>query len=71
MINLNEIKKYPGWVNVNFQAPKDNRQTKYLLITLSRRTRETYLIDENSKQLEFEISEEKFPIVNFLIEFLA
>ena len=55
IINLNEIKKYSGWVNVNFQAPRDNRQTKHFANNFITKNAgdildfTTRLIDDNNK----------------------
>ena len=83
VINLNEIEKWEEiknssrWVNVNFQAQNDNRQTKhfsYEFLTKNRRDLLNFslrLVDPDNKDIKFIDGEKKFPILNFLIEFLA
>ena len=76
VINLNQldnwkqIKKSSRWVNVNFQSQQDNKNVKHffkgdlLNFTLN-------LVDTDNKLIEFADGEKKFPILNFMIEFLA
>ena len=75
--NWNEIKKYLRWVNVNFQAQGDNRDAKHFSYNfITKNTGDVLnftlkLIDDENKEIKFEDKEKKFPIVNFLLEFLA
>ena len=83
VINLNEIKNWnkikisSQWVNVNFQVQGDNRDAKhfsYNFITKNMGGMLNFklkLIDDENKEIKFEDKEKKFPIVNFLLEFLA
>ena len=65
------------WVNINFQAQSDNRDAKHFLYNfLTKNTRNVLnftmkLIDDNNKDAEFEDGEKKFPIVDFLLKFIA
>ena len=68
IINWSKIQKSSPWVNVNFQAQSDNRDAKHFSYNfLTKNTGDLLnftlkLIDDNNK---------KFPIVNFLPEFIA
>lgn len=71
------FKNSSRWINVSFQSQVDNSQTKHSSYNF-----ETIkvgdilnslldLVDKDNKNTEFEDSEKKYPIINFLIEFLA
>ena len=74
--NWSKIKTESRWVNVTFQEQTDNRSTshpsfnftanniKLLNFTLK-------LVDTENKTIEFADGENKFPITDFIIEFLA
>ena len=61
----------------NFQVQGDNRDAKhfsYNFITKNTGDLVNFtikLIDDENKEIKFEDKEKKFPIVNFLLEFLA
>ena len=75
--NWNRIKKSSRWVNINFQAQGYNRDAKhfsYNIITKNMGDMLNFtlkLIDDENKEMKFEDKEKKFPIVNFLLEYLA
>ena len=75
--NWNEIKKSSRWVNDNFQPQRDNKNARhfsYNFITNSKDNLLNFklkLADTDKKLIEFVQCEKKFPILNFLIEFLA
>ena len=75
--NWNEIKKSSRWVNVNFQAQGDNRDAKHISYNfITKNTGDELnftlkLIQDENKETKFEEKDKKFPIVNFLLEFLA
>ena len=71
------FKNSSRWINVSFQSQVDNSHTKHSSYNF-----ETIkvgdilnslldLVDKDNKNTEFEDSEKKYPIINFLIEFLA
>ena len=77
IINWNKIKKSSQWVNVNFQAQGDNRDAKHFSYNFITKTTGDVLnsmlklIDDENTKVKFEDKEKKFPIANFLLEFLA
>ena len=83
VINLNEIDnweknlKISRWVNVSFQSQLDNSQTQHFSNNFVTKNASDILdfgiklVDDKNKEVEFADGEKKFPIVNFLIEFLA
>ena len=82
VINLNktekwdEIKNSSRWANISFQSQEENRQARHFLYNSLTRNKNDLLnftvklIDSNNKDIEFIDVEKKFPIINFLIEFL-
>ena len=66
-----------GWVNVSFQLQLENSQTKHFANNFVTKNAGDNLdfgikwIDDKNNEIEFADGEKKFPIVNFLIEFLA
>ena len=83
IINLNKIKNWSTiqkslrWVNVNLQRQSDNKDAKHFSYNfLTENTGDVLnftlkLINDNNKDIEFEDGEKKFPIVNFLLKFIA
>ena len=77
IINWSEIKKSSQWVNVNSQAQGDNRDAKHFSYNfITKNTGDVLnsmlkLIDDENTKVKFEDKEKRFPIVNFLFEFLA
>ena len=83
VINLNKINnqekilKTTSWVNVSFQSQTDNSQTQHFANNFITKNAGnnldfgTKLIDDKNKEIEFADGGKKFPVVNFLIEFLA
>ena len=80
VLNLNqienwiEIEKSSRRVNVNFQSQKDNKNTSHIPYNFITNNKEDFrlkLVDVDNKEIEFANSEKKFPIVNFMIEFLV
>ena len=75
--NWNAIKKSSQWVNGNFQAQGDNRDVKHSLYNfITKNTGDELnftlkLIDDENEEIKFEEKEKKFPIVNYLLQFLA
>ena len=75
--NWNKIKKSSGWVNINFQSQKDNKNTSHFSYNLVTNNKEDLLnfrpklVDTGNKEIDFGNGEKKFPIINFMIEFLA
>ena len=75
--NWNDIKKSSRWVNVNFQSQKDNKNARnfsYNFITNNKDDPLNFklkLVDTDNKLIEFASGEKKFPILNFMFEFLA
>ena len=75
--NWNKIKQSLRWVNVNFQAQGGHRDAKYFSYNFIIKKRGDIinftpkLIDDENKEIKFEDKEKKFPIVNFLLEFLV
>ena len=75
--NWNEIKKSSRWINIKLQAQGDNRNAKHVSYNfITNYTGDMLnfmlkLIDNENKEIQFEDKEKKFPIVNFLPEFLA
>ena len=83
VIKLNEINgrkknlKISRWVNASFQSQLVNWQTQHFANSFITKIAGDILdfgiklIDDNNMVIEFSDGEKKFPIVNFLIEFLA
>ena len=83
IINLNEIEKWEEikkssrWVNGSFQTQTENRQPKHIAYNFQTKNRgdvlafTLQLVDSDNKKIEFVDGEKKFPILNFMIEFLA
>ena len=75
--NWNETKKSSQWVNINFQMQGYNRDVKHFPYNFIRKNTgdvlnfRLKLIDDENKERKFEDKEKKFPIVKFLLEFLA
>ena len=72
----NEIKNSSGRVNVNFQVQRGNRQIKHFSYEFLTKNRGDLLnfnlrLDLDNKDIKFIEGEQKFPILNFLIELLA
>lgn len=64
-------------VNVSFQSQVDNSQVKHFSYNFKTKNVGGILIfflklvNEKNKKIEFEYCEKKYPVINFLIEFLA
>ena len=77
MENWSKIKNKPKWVNVNFQEQSNNKNThhfSYNVITNNKKDLLNFslkLVDTDNNIIEFADGEKKFPIINFMIEFLA
>ena len=80
VINLNEIqnwsetKKISRWVNVTFEEQTDNRNTSHPSFNFTTNNKEDLLnftLNTDNKLIEFANGEKKFPITDFIIEFLA
>ena len=83
VINLNqiekwdEIKKSSRWVNVNFQSQQDNKNAKHFSYNFVKNNKGDLLnftlkfVDTGNKIIEFAEGKKKFPIINFMTEFLA
>ena len=74
--NSNDIKKSSRWVNVNFQSQAINSQTTHFSYNFNTTDAGDILnfslkLEDENKNIEFEESEKKHPVINFLIEFLA
>ena len=72
--NRNGIKKSLRWVNVNFWPQCDNKHFSYNFITNNKDNLLNFklkLVDTDNKLIEFMQGEKKFPILKFMIEFLA
>ena len=75
--NWNKIKQSLRWVNVNFQVQGDHGDAKYFSYNfIIKKTGDIInftpkLIDDENKEIKFEDKGKKFPIVKFLLEFLA
>ena len=77
VINLHEIEKWDEikscskWVNVNFQAQRDNRQTKHFSYKFMTKNRgdllnfNLRLVELDNKDIMFIDSEQKFPKISF------
>ena len=71
-----EIKTSSRWVKVSFQSHEENRQVRHFSYNLLAKNKNNLLnfmlklIDSNKKDNEFINGGKKFPIINFLIEFL-
>ena len=65
------------WVNVSLQSQLDDNQTQHFANNfVTKNTGDILgfgikLSDDKNKETEFADGEKRFPIVNFLIEFLA
>ena len=75
--NWNDIKKSSRWVNVNFQSQKDNTNARHFSYNFIANNKDDLLnfklklVDTDNKLIEFASGEKKFPILNFMTEFLA
>lgn len=64
-------------MNVEFQVQSDNREAKYFAFNfMMKNTGDALsfmlrLIDDKNNDIEFELGKKKFPIIEFLIGFLA
>ena len=83
VINLNEINgwekslKTSRWGYVSFQSQLHNSQTQDIASNFATKNAGDImdfgikLIEDNNKEIEFADGEKKFPIVHYLIEFIA
>ena len=83
VINLNEINgwekslKTSRWGYVSFQSQLHNSQTQHIASNFATKNAGDImdfgikLIEDNNKEIEFADGEKKFPIVHYLIEFIA
>ena len=72
--NWSEIKKISRWVNVTFEEQTDNRNTSHPSFNFTTNNKEDLLnftLNTDNKLIEFANGEKKFPITDFIIEFLA
>ena len=75
--NWSEIKKTFRWVNVAFQEQTDNGNTSHPSFNFTTNNKEDLLnftlklVDRENKLIEFQGGEKKFPIIDFIIEFLV
>ena len=75
--NWSEIKKTSRWGNVTFQEQADYRKKSHPAFNFTTNNKEDLLnftlklIDTENKLFEFEDGETKFPIIDFIIGFLA
>ena len=75
--NWSEIKKTSKWVNVTFQEQTDNTNTSHPSFNFTRNNKDDLLnftlklVDTDNKLIEFAGGKHKFPIIDFIIQFLA
>ena len=74
--NWNGLKKSSRWVDVTFQEQIENKNTFHLSFSFISNNKEDFLsfslklVDTNNKITKFTKGEKKFPILEFLIEFI-
>ena len=74
---VRNLKKTSKWVNATFQEQTDNRNTSHPTFNFTANNNEDLLnftlklVDTENKLIKFEDGEKKFPIIDFIIEFLA
>ena len=83
MINLKEIEKWDEiitssrWENTNFQSQKEDRQVKHFAYNFTTNNKGDLLnsmlklVDADTEIIKFIEGGKKFPIIKFLMEFLA
>ena len=77
MENWDKIKKSSQWVNVGFQPQGENREAKHFAYNFVTKNAgdvlnfSMKLIDDKNRDIEFKTGEKKFPIIEFMIGFLA
>ena len=75
--NWHTLKQRSQWVNITFQGQIENKNTEHPLFSFISNNKEDVLcfslklVDSNSKIITFADGEKKFPILEFLIEFLG
>ena len=75
--NLEILKTSSKWVDITFQEQKDNKNTLHPSFRFVSNNKENALnfslklVDSNDKTVKFTENEKKYPILEFIIEFLG
>ena len=75
--NWDTLKQNSKWVDITFQEQIESKNTEHTLFSFISNKKEDVLgfllklVDSNSKIVKFADGERKFPILEFLIEFLG